>query len=1033
MGDPQTQRDEFELLASEFAECFRDGQWPSVSEYVARYPQWASEIQELFPTIAAIEKLKHKRDSRPRSKPSFGPVTVEELGDFRIIREIGRGGMGIVCEAEEITLGRRVALKFLPKHPFLTDKQLDRFQREAKTAARLHHTNIVPVFGVGEDQGYHFIVMQLIPGVGLDKVTSLLQQEYQPKAPAEAHAQQELVHCTTQDSDFLARLTNDLLKNQFEPPPKPDSSSSFDDTTVLETNAHRDGKSAAPTPPQAEMETATSGSRFRNGAVGNQVPTRSADSAGHQSIPMSYFSAVATIGLQVAEALEHAHRQGTIHRDIKPANLLLDLQGVAWVADFGLAKAAEKGQISHTGDVVGTFRYMAPEQVAGTPDARSDVYSLGLTLYEMLTLRCAHDDESLQKALIGSQPLNPPVPPREIDRRIPRDLETVVLKSITPEPEARYQSAVDLAADLRRFLLGRPVTARRSSAIERAWKWSRRNPLVASLASAAMALLVLVAITASIAYARTRQANREVRAALQAESLQRERAESILDISLEALDKVSAQFTPQRVGQLSSFDVEAPDGQSIELSAGTTLTDEAAGVLEELATFYDRFAEGEGYSPKLQFEAAKANRRNGDIRRRLGQLAEAELAYDQAIRLITPLAAREETQNSHILELARTYNGRGELYASVGDPLRAEEAHFAALDLLTAREDGVEESADLLFEEARTHYLLGRPSRSGPPPEHHGRPGPPPPRDGSQREPPPHEYSPPPPHPQGLNPQSDEQLDWAIEILIVLTRQRPEVDEYRHLIALCYRDRAHGRDWQGVERAIEILEALIRENPDVAQYQYELIETLARWNVRMVETSRESRAEAERELALALDLSEKLIAAHPNIPDYRVSQVHIHHKLATVFDHPSHRNRGQRNEDRLAESEQHFLAAIALQKALVAEFPEVSSYQLWQAAIELNLARHLLQREKPDQALATVGEALEILEAIPQNDAGTGVQDSIVGEGYRMLGEIHGHNGDHDLARDAFDKAAAFDGRRPPPPLPHDGSPEGRRGPPPRR
>lgn len=1033
MGDQQTQRDEFELLASEFAECFRDGQFPSVSDYVARYPQWAAEIQELFPTIAAIEKLKHKRDSRPRTRPSFGPVTVEELGDFRIIREIGRGGMGIVCEAEEITLGRRVALKFLPKHPFLNDKQLNRFQREAKTAAKLHHTNIVPVFGVGEDQGYHFIVMQLIPGVGLDKVVSLLQQEHQCKPTDKEHAPEETVHCTTHDSDFLAQLTNDLLKNQFEPPTKPDSSSSLDDTTVLESNGHADEKSKSPFPAQAHIDTATSGEKWAKDASDKKEHRPSVDNMGRKAIPASYFSGVANIGLQVAEALEYAHRQGTIHRDIKPANLLLDLQGVAWVADFGLAKAAEKGQLSHTGDVVGTFRYMAPEQVAGTPDARSDVYSLGLTLYEMLTLRCAHDDESLQKALVGAQPLNPPLPPREIDPRIPRDLETVVLKSIAPEPESRYQAAVELAADLRRFLLGRPVNARRSSAIERAWKWSRRNPLVAGLATAALALLMLVAITASVAYARTRQANREVRAALQAESLQRERAESILDISLEALDKVSAQFAPQRVGQLSSFDVQSPDGQAIELSAGTTLTDEAAGVLEELATFYDRFAEGEGYSPKLQFEAAKANRRIGDIRRRLGQLAEAESAYDQAIRLITPLAGKYAKDNSHVLELARTYNGRGELYATEGDPQLAEDAHFAALDLLVAEEDSVEDSADVLFEKARTYYLLGRPNRSGPPPEHHGGPGPPPHRDGSRPGPPRHDHAPPPPHPRGHDPQSDEQLDRAIEILTVLTTQFPEVDEYRHLIARCYRDRAHGRAWQGVERAIEILIDLIRENPDVAQYQYELIETYARWDVRMAEASREAQADAERDLGLALELSEKLVAAHPNIPDYRVSQVHIHHKLASVLDHSEHRNRGQDNDNRFAESEQHFRAAIALQQGLVAEFPEVVSYQLWQAVIELNLARHLLFREEMDEALATVEEAIEILDAIPEHDDGSGVQDAVFGEAYRMLGEIHRYQGDHTLAREAFDTASEFDGRGPPPPRRGDDRRDGRRGPPPRR
>ena len=227
---------------------------------------------------------------------------------------------------------------------------------------------------------------------------------------------------------------------------------------------------------------------------------------------------MAQVGIQVAEALAYAHREGVIHRDIKPSNLLLDPESRVWITDFGLAKT-EGDALTHTGDIIGTLRYMAPERFRGWSDPRSDVYSLGLTLYEMLLLRPAFESADRLK-LIHQVTHDDPVPPRKVDPKIPRDLETIVLKAIDKEPSRRYPSAAELAADLRRFLDDRPIRARRSGLPERAWRWGRRNPVVAGLVAAVV--LLFFAGFSGVAW-KWREADRERVAALEARDRARQR------------------------------------------------------------------------------------------------------------------------------------------------------------------------------------------------------------------------------------------------------------------------------------------------------------------------------------------------------------------------------------------------------------------------------------------------------------------------------------------------------------------------------
>src|SRR5712692_2240143 len=218
------------------------------------------------------------------------------------------------------------------------------------------------------------------------------------------------------------------------------------------------------------------------------LPGHSSASGNRKARPPTYWQSVAQIGVQVAEALEYAHQQGVLHRDIKPSNLLLDRRSTVWVTDFGLAKADDQQNLTHTGDILGTLRYMPPEAFEGKSDARSDVYALGLTLYELLALRPAFEEKDRHK-LIKQVTTTEAARLDRLNREVPRDLVTVVHKAIDRDPRQRYASAGELAADLQRFADDEPIKARPLSPAEQLARWCRRNPMVASLTAAVFVLL----------------------------------------------------------------------------------------------------------------------------------------------------------------------------------------------------------------------------------------------------------------------------------------------------------------------------------------------------------------------------------------------------------------------------------------------------------------------------------------------------------------------------------------------------------------
>jgi WD40 repeat protein/serine/threonine protein kinase len=473
--------DPFGQIADEFVEAYRQGKRPSVEEFAGRYPEHAGAIREMLPALLLMERAKSDDDSSghgPSARAWAAPI-LQQLGDYRILREVGRGGMGVVYEAQQLSLGRHVAIKVLPAHALLDPRHLGRFQREARSAARLHHTNIVPVFGVGEQDGLHYYVMQFIQGLGLNVVLNELrrlrqQRGQQTPAPDDALGHQ----LTVTQAISVVSVARCLLSAEWRDREEKDG-------TVTTTVGRDEGggmrdegreqdslDSSLIPPPSSITSTATI-----------HLPGQTEGSALSES-GRSYWQSVARIGMQVADALAHAASQGVLHRDIKPSNLLLDDTGNVWVTDFGLAKASsDSDDLTHTGDVVGTLRYMAPERFNGQGDLRSDVYSLGLTLYELLALRLAFDETNRNK-LIKQVMHDEPVRPRKLNPGVPRDLETVVLKAIARDPAHRYQTPAEMAADLKRFVEDRPVRARRASGAERLWRWCRRNPLPASLVAA---------------------------------------------------------------------------------------------------------------------------------------------------------------------------------------------------------------------------------------------------------------------------------------------------------------------------------------------------------------------------------------------------------------------------------------------------------------------------------------------------------------------------------------------------------------------
>jgi serine/threonine protein kinase len=569
-------------VADEFTQRLNRGERPDVEEYARRHPEIAGHLRDV---LSALQLL------RSPDTDLAGPGTPSgTLGDFRLLREVGRGGMGVVYEAEQISLRRRVALKVLPFAAALDPRHLQRFLNEAQAAAWLHHANIVPVYAVGCDRGIHYFAMQYIDGQSLADVITGLRQ--------------------------------------------------------------------GATPVVEDAGDAQVGAR----TVAPQMTGRSARGS-------EFFHGMARLGIQAAEALDHAHQQGVIHRDIKPANVLLDSAGHLWIADFGLARCPAGPGLTATGDVLGTLRYMSPEQALAKRalvDHRSDIYSLGVTLYEAVTLEPAYsgrDREELLRQIAAGDPL----PPRRVNPEVPFDLETVLLKAMAREPEARYATAQELADDLRRFLDGRPVLASRPTLMERASRWVRRHWQAVAAAAAGLVLALAGLLVALIVLwneqARTKAASKKAQENADEARMQRQWAEENLRKALKGASLILMQLDTKE-GE------PPPEGEKLKKA-----------LIEQGVQFFEQFIDEANPDPGVRFASAWAYGDLAAVYCSQRKTARGQEMLGKKFALLEKLVNDypEETKYRHTLINTRYLMGL--MYTSLGFPREAHEEYVRTAEL----------------------------------------------------------------------------------------------------------------------------------------------------------------------------------------------------------------------------------------------------------------------------------------------------------------------------------------------------------------
>ncbi len=914
MSDQDDSREPLEELASEYIDGLRRGESLSVEDYASMHPQLADEIRDVFPTVAAMEGLQQR--TQPTAPLSGCPDA--QLGDYKVIAEIGRGGMGIVYEAEQVTLGRRVAVKVLPKQALRSERDVQRFHREAQTAAKLHHTNIVPVFGVGEQDGLHYIVMQFIKGVGLDEILEELRRlvlqidvTEHDKSPSSARS---LLANRNAAALLTGKLDAETLAGMLS-----DTKCDLSDLRAVDFRLRNNvGEFTTTTiDPLEESAQVTQTTADRQNPMAEVAARR---------IHGEYWRNVARIGLQAAKALQYAHADGTLHRDIKPANLLLDEHGVVWVADFGLAKAVEHNNVTWTGDVVGTLSYMAPERFKGDGDQRCDIYSLGLTLYEMLTFDRAFGGSD-RVALMHRVTKDELIPPRRRNSTIPRDLETIVMKAAAKDPEDRYESAQELATDLERFLDDRPILARRTRASELLIRWCRRNPVVAGLTAFAACSLILAVAGITFGYVR--------------ESAQRQRAELTSRAAVQALEQIYTQFAPEPVSLQEETTTEVDQEEPLVVTSQLPLSPRVAQLLESLLEFYDQLSlQSEGNQDVL-IKSIVANRRVGDIHYRLGEADKALGAYQRGIDRLREARGVIPNKSSLDLELARIHNRMGIVLGQTRRHDEAVDAHRRSKQLLESNQ----QTDDAQFELARSLHLLYMAERRCLWKNKHKK------KD----------------HGEVMNDEHQYLLADAETLLTSLVQRQPNTPEYSFLLARCYRTKSEqfrkGSDsLASSQEAIDILERLVSEFPDVPDYRFELGDLYSSLVFRKLyskgwhntEWTPELRQNAEEQLLAALDVTNDLDLTHPNIPQYLMLKSRLHHTYAKVL----------KDSDRVADAERQYRRAIEKQRLVVRHADDGHHHEIFLARYRLEFAElqfKLGQTEDAERTLETFTSELEAL------------------------------------------------------------------------
>lgn len=822
-------------VANEFSRHLRSGTPFDVDDLIKQNPDLGDELAELLETTAMLERIREQH-SLAAGGPVMGQRFPDHLGEFKIIREIGRGGMGIVFEAVQQPLNRRVAVKVLPTAALWDTGSIARFRREAATAARLHHSHIVPVYGVGEHDGCHFYAMQFIEG--------------------------------------------ETLASMIE--------------------GRRNGKSH----PQPDSESTT-------------------DEVAYQK------SIVQTIA-DAADALSYAHAQGTLHRDIKPSNLLLDVHGHVWIADFGLALPCDDGLGSRSKTVAGTARYMAPEQLDGRPEQRSDVYSLGLVLFELLTLQPAFGPTNGYRQMMSQPPR-----PRSIDPAIPRDLETIILKATAIDAPDRYINAADFAEDLRRFASGRPIRSSRTSPIRRLSMWSRRNPAIAAASTTAVTLLVALISTLIISNVQIRNANESSEASARSETAHRQRADLAADVAWESLERILARTIPEDQ-LLGTTDLSSDRNGNARLP----LSDDTAVLLQELLeTFQKLAAQDQRQQTRQRIITAKYHA--GTILGLLGRLRDSEDAFDFALELAGSASFDEVQPDQRALSLqqAKLWNAKGRLARTRRDFSEAGNAHTNALDLLESVLPKKSETSSSDFQNAvrlelaTSHYSMAQ--RMDVPPSANGR--------GRIMR---------------LSGDRDETIRTLDQAMSQLELIPEPSDDVLLLLARCRIEKSSVlRRWEPqeskslYESAITTLRQLSEKRPANSRIRSALALGLSTGVARDRQLNDQLVLDFESRINESIQHAQQLTRQQPNAPQFQFMLQQLRHKHGTLLSRLNEHD----------QAEQRYRTARNELVSLESLHPDFPVFALRRAFIEQSLARLLIESDQVSETKQA--EVVQLLSA----------------------------------------------------------------------
>lgn len=946
-----------DYLAEEFAERIRLGDNPQIEDYCRNHPDHADMIRSVFPSIQIVERANQREEQHRRSSESSPSQRAlvsmpQALGDFRLIREIGRGGMGVVYEAEQKSLKRHVALKVISVLIAGSEKQLKRFRREAESAAGLHHSNIVPVYGIGEDHGLQYYAMQLIDGVTLSDIVRHLRISPPPATVNSSQVASQIAAGKTEGrssavtATALPRFaTSAAVQRLF-------GSMTSSDVSMLQDSALSIDSSNSPDPlgvTRVHLKSGPAASMMQQDEQPeNDNEREELRAAEDVTLNQSYIRNIAKVIANVANALDYAHRQGILHRDIKPANLILDRDGTIWVADFGLARQSDLAGVTQTGEIVGTLRYMAPEQLRGEADVRTDIYALGLTLYELLMLKPAVHAPQL---LSGQH--RPSIPRLRATRpEIPPDLETITLKACMAEPERRYQSAREFEADLHRFLEDRPILARRVTFVERLWRWSKRNPMIASLSSATVLLLATIVVILGLA-------NHRIQRALNARNEQYQRAESNLSektVALENVERERARAETNLNLAISAFEevfnniaargrsetlLEELQDEELLAETDAVLSSADVTLLETLLGFFDKLAVEN--TKDLSTESAAARQRVGDIQQQLGRLENALQSYQKALDGYQSIAMRKPDDASLVLAQVEVLHQMSITLAKRGEiPVAMQK--FQELRATLAAAPAVNQSPSGQFLLATSiNSLVSLGLRTVVEPRFRMRnqlmnrllPGDDPPAPPNLR----------------LKREADANAE-SMNILTMLTASDASNVAYRVALAQATKDKARiaqlSRDWatadEAMAAAIGILEDLQKEYPASDRFKYELADTLSAIPI--------SRPVDHQRLMKSLQLCRELTDAHPSVPEYRSLYAST---LSRIAGTQLAQGKKDRAEETLKEAQKHY-------EQLTDQIPDVLMYQFALARTQQQLAQLYADDKRTELAKGVLDKAISRLE-----------------------------------------------------------------------